>query len=399
MSPGQETLVPPGALPGVARAGSVRADGETWLLGIETSCDETAAAVVADGRVVRSNVVASQVELHSRYGGVFPEMASRQHVRDITEVIELALADAGATFDDLAAIAVTHGPGLSGSLLVGVNAAKGIALARDLPLIGVNHLEGHLYSNWLHTGGRVRGPDDQCDDLADDPPFPHLALIVSGGHTDLVRVTGHHEYEVLGATLDDAAGEAFDKVARLLDLGYPGGPEIERIAADGDPDAFSLPIARTESPLDFSFSGLKTAVLRLVETTPRGERVPRADLAASFQAAAVGALVGRVQRALDAGPAKAVLVAGGVSANLALRAALEATVDVPVCFPPLELCTDNAAMIASAGYFAGDLADADKARDGDDRAAAGELDAPGDGTVRRGDGLDLDVLPGLKLGR
>jgi N6-L-threonylcarbamoyladenine synthase len=346
---------------------------ETALLGIETSCDETAAAVVSDGRVVLSSTVASQVELHARYGGVFPEMASRQHVRDIMPVVEAAMRDAGAEWGDLAAIAATHGPGLSGSLLVGVNAAKGISLARDLPLIGVNHLEGHLYSNWLHSDGRVRGPADPRDDEADDPRFPHVALIVSGGHTDLVHVTGHGQYELLGATLDDAAGEAFDKVARLLGLGYPGGPAIERAASGGDPSAYSFPVARTASPFDFSFSGVKTAVLRLVEQESRTGGVATSDIAASFQAAIVTALVGRIRRALEAKPATAVLVAGGVSANGSLRAALSGAVDVPVRFPPPALCTDNAAMIAAAGYWACDAGDVDR--------------------------LDLDVLPGLKLGR
>jgi N6-L-threonylcarbamoyladenine synthase len=346
--------------------------GARLILGIETSCDETAAAVVADGRVIVSNVIASQVELHARYGGVFPEMASRQHVRDIVPVVELALSEAGAAWDDLSALAVTYGPGLSGSLLVGVNAAKGIALGRSLPLVGVNHIEGHLYSNWLH------------DDVGrGDPVFPHLALIVSGGHTDLVFVRDHGDYDVLGSTLDDAAGEAFDKVARLLGLRYPGGPEIETLARDGDPEAYELPVASTDSAYDFSFSGLKTAVLRLCQrrgfdaaAVAAGEAQLDegfvADVAASFQAAVVTALVGRVQRAARDLPAAEVLVAGGVSANHALREAISSAVGVPSRFPPLILCTDNAAMIAAAGHFA---------------SARG-----------RRDGLDLDVVPGLRLG-
>jgi N6-L-threonylcarbamoyladenine synthase len=346
---------------------------ETWILGIETSCDETAAAVVADGRVVRSSVVASQVALHAPYGGVFPEIASRQHVRDVTPVVEQAMTEAGAAWRDLAAIAVTYGPGLSGSLLVGVNVAKGLAMATGRPLVAVNHLEGHLYSNWLHTGGVIRRPDTARDDAAHDPAFPHLALIVSGGHTDLVHVRGHGDYTVLGATGDDAAGEAFDKAARMLRLGYPGGPAIEQAAEGGDPDAFRLPIGRTEGELDFSFSGLKTAVLRIVQGfEDEGSAVPVADLAASFQAAVVRALVGRLQRALARWPAEAVLVAGGVSANRALRHGLTCALDVPAVFPPLALCTDNAAMIAAAGFWA----------------------------WQRGDraGLGLDVVSGAHLG-
>lgn len=349
------------------------------VLGIETSCDETAAAVVAHGRVVLSNVVASQSALHAPYGGVFPEVASRQHIRDIGPVIRQALAGAGVGLDDLAAVAVTHGPGLAGSLLVGVSAAKGLALARGLPLVGVNHMHGHLYSNWLHIGGRIRAPrdvpagfDPTTARWADDPPFPHVLLTVSGGHTDLVHVRSHGDFQMLGATLDDAAGEAFDKAARMLGLGYPGGPAIEAAAAAGGHPAIRLPVADTPSPLDFSFSGLKTAVRRRVEAAAaRGEPIPVAALAAGFQAAVVDALVGRVRRAVAAVPAEAVLVAGGVSANTALRSALTAAVDLPVRVPPLALCTDNAAMIAAAGHFA---------------LCAG-----------RRDGLDLDVEPGLTM--
>jgi N6-L-threonylcarbamoyladenine synthase len=341
------------------------------ILGIETSCDETAAAVVAAGRVVCSNVVASQARLHARYGGVFPEMASRQHIRDIVPVIREALAVADASWADLAAIAVTTGPGLSGSLLVGLNTAKGLAIARGLPLVAVNHLEGHLYSNWLHSDGHIHTPSDGRE--IEDLPFPHLALIVSGGHTELVRVRGHGDYVVLGRTLDDAAGEAFDKAARLLGLGYPGGPAIEAAARVGDPQAHPLPVAVTASPLDFSFSGLKTAVRRVVEgAAATGTPLPMADIAAAFQQAVVRALVGRVQRALAVGADRAVLVSGGVSANVALRQALGDAVDVPVRVPPLALCTDNAAMMAAAGYWA---------------FRRGQL-AP----------LDLDVDPGARLG-
>jgi N6-L-threonylcarbamoyladenine synthase len=281
------------------------------VLGIETSCDETAAAVVMDGRIVCSNVVASQVELHARYGGVFPEMASRQHIRDITPVIQAAMGQAGVGWDDLAAIAVTRGPGLAGSLLVGVNVAKGLSMARGLPLVGVNHMEGHLYSNWLHVDGQMRMAQDVMsgeaadfvDAWPDDPPFPHLLLTVSGGHTELVHVRGHGDYVLLGATLDDAAGEAFDKAARMLGLGYPGGPAIEHAAAGGDPTAIRFPVADTAMPLDFSFSGLKTSVLRRVQASEAaGLDMPVADIAAGFQDAVVRALVGRVRRALGEVP-------------------------------------------------------------------------------------------------
>jgi N6-L-threonylcarbamoyladenine synthase len=344
------------------------------ILGIETSCDETAAAVVADGRVVHSNIVASQVALHAPFGGVFPELASRQHIRDITGVVSDALVSAGAAWTDLDALAVTVGPGLSGSLLVGVNAAKGMALATGLPLLGVNHLEGHLYSNWLHDGRRVRGPLDPPADPADDPPFPHLALVISGGHTDLLLVSGHGVVELLGATLDDAAGEAFDKAARMLGLGYPGGPALERAAAAGDPQAFRLPVATTASPFDFSFSGLKTAVLRLVQAADQSGLPPRtADIAASFQEAVARALVQRARAALRSTAARALLVAGGVSANEVLRRQLREAVEVPVWCPPPVLCTDNAAMIAAAAFWR-------------------HLARPGDGgQVAEDSGLGLDV--------
>ncbi|MCB0216549.1 MAG: tRNA (adenosine(37)-N6)-threonylcarbamoyltransferase complex transferase subunit TsaD [Caldilineae bacterium] len=348
--------------------------GGALILGIETSCDETAAAVVDASRVVRSNIVASQAELHAAYGGVFPEMASRQHIRDIWPVVRAAMDQAGVDWQDLAGIAVTRGPGLAGSLLVGVNAAKGLALARGLPLIGVNHMAGHLYSNWLHSAGRIRVPSLARPESEDPgPPFPHLLLTVSGGHTEIWQVRGHGDLERLGGTLDDAAGEAFDKAARMLGLGYPGGPAIEAAARAGDPSAFALPVAETEGRFDFSFSGLKTAVLRQVETIEAaGEPLPVADLAASFQAAVVRALVMRLRRALKAREARAVLVAGGVSANGALREALAAAIDRPLWIPPLALCTDNAAMIAAAGWWA---------------FVGGQRD-----------GMDLDVDPGLRLG-
>jgi N6-L-threonylcarbamoyladenine synthase len=355
------------------------------ILGIESSCDETAAAVVEDSYLVRSNIVASQAELHAQYGGVFPEMASRQHVRDIAPVIQRAMDEAGAGFDDLTAIAVTHGPGLAGSLLVGVNAAKGLSLARGLPLIGVNHMEGHLYANWLHVRGKIRSPEhlealreeaeSQGVALVDPPPaFPFLLLTVSGGHTELLHVKGHGDYERLGQTLDDAAGEAFDKAARMMGLGYPGGPEIERIAAQGDPESIRLPIAATAGRLDFSFSGLKTAVLREVQRAENaGQSLAVADISASFQHAVIQALVGRVKRALKVREARGLWLAGGVSANQALRDGCAAALDIPVGAPPRALCTDNAAMIAAAGHWA---------------AVAGRID-----------GMDLDVVSGLRLGR
>jgi len=350
------------------------AQGRRLILGIETSCDETAVAVVEASRVVHSNVVASQAELHAAFGGVFPEMASRQHIRDIWPVIEAGMSEAGAGWHDLAAIAVTRGPGLAGSLLVGVNTAKGLSLARGLPLIGVNHLEGHLYSNWLHVDGAIRGPQSVGEIEDPEPPFPHLLLTVSGGHTELWQVRGHGDYERLGGTLDDAAGEAFDKAARMLGLGYPGGPEIQRAAEAGNPAAITFPVANTAGRFDFSFSGLKTAVLRTVErASASGEALPVADIAASFQDAVVRALVGRLRRALQVREARAVLVAGGVSANTALRAALEDAVDRPLWIPPLELCTDNAAMIAAAGWWS---------------FVGG-----------RRDGLAMDVVPNLRLGQ
>ncbi|MBN1440791.1 MAG: tRNA (adenosine(37)-N6)-threonylcarbamoyltransferase complex transferase subunit TsaD [Anaerolineales bacterium] len=319
---------------------------EVRILGIETSCDDTGAAVVADGVRILSNVLLSQSELHARYGGVFPEMASRSHVETIEPAVRRALEEAHLTVGELDAVAVTRGPGLAGSLVVGVNAAKGLALAADLPLLGIHHLEAHIHSLWL---GREE------EDL-----FPALCLIVSGGHSDLYVMEGHGRYRRLGGTLDDAAGEAFDKVARLLGLPYPGGPAIEEAARDGDPESIRFPRAWLEDSWDFSFSGLKTAVLREVRRlqpdiaagvdapTP-GLPVP--NLAAAFQAAVVDVLAQKTVKAARETAAKEILVAGGVSANQALRGALQRTAPCPVRVPPLELCTDNAAMVAAAGYF------------------------------------------------
>ncbi len=314
------------------------------ILGIESSCDETAAAVIENGRTLLSNVVASQADLHARYGGVFPEVASRQHIQTIYAVVESALQQSHLSLMDVDAIAVTRGPGLAGSLVVGLNTAKGLALANDVPLIGVNHLEGHIYSAWVlmgNSGGSTPAPQ-----------FPLLALLVSGGHTELNLMTGHLTYKRLGKTLDDAAGEAFDKVARLLDLPYPGGPSIQKAAESGNPNAFSFPRARLEGSWDFSFSGLKTAVLRTVrELQSERSVLPVEDLAASFQAAVVDVLFSKTLAAAKAYGAQEILVAGGVSANRALREAFLAQTEFPVHIPPLSLCTDNAAMIATAGYF------------------------------------------------
>ncbi|MFW6135763.1 MAG: tRNA (adenosine(37)-N6)-threonylcarbamoyltransferase complex transferase subunit TsaD [Chloroflexota bacterium] len=342
----------------------------TRLLAIETSCDETAAAVVAEGRQILSNVVASQVELHAEYGGVFPEMASRAHVEAIVPVIEQTMEKAHLGFGDLDAVAVTYGPGLAGSLIVGVNAAKGLALGRGLPLVGVNHLEAHIYAHWLEVegDGAARG----------ELTFPLLSLLVSGGHTELTLMRDHGDYEYLGGTLDDAAGEAFDKVGRLLGLPYPGGPEIERVAENGRPQAFDFPRAwlddgpSASGSYDFSFSGLKTAVLREVEKysdRPRGRLL--ADLAASFQAAVVDVLSAKAARAAAEFGVTALLLSGGVTANQTLREAATARVEVPVYYPPIFLCTDNAAMVGACGhrhFAAGDRA-----------------------------GWDLDVVAGLRL--
>jgi N6-L-threonylcarbamoyladenine synthase len=314
------------------------------VLGIESSCDETAAAVIENGRALLSSVVASQIDLHAQYGGVFPEVASRQHIRSIYTVVEQALQQAHLSLSDINAVAVTRGPGLAGTLVVGVNAAKGLALAANLPLVGVNHLEGHIYSSWVYPA-----------DLPTPPPapeFPLLALLVSGGHSELNLMTGHLTYQRLGSTLDDAAGEAFDKVARLLGLAYPGGPSIQKAAANGDPQAFPFPRARLEGTWNFSFSGLKTAVLRLVREFESTNRpLPVEDVAASFQTAVVDVLVSKTIAAARAHKARQILVAGGVSANKALRETFLAQTEFPVHIPSLSLCTDNAAMIAAAGYF------------------------------------------------
>jgi len=308
-------------------------------LGIETSCDETSAAVVEAGEKVLSNVISTQIPVHRRYGGVVPEIASRQHVEAIVPVVETALQDAQIGWDDLSHIAVTAGPGLVGALLVGLSYAKALAYSLSLPLVGVNHLEGHIYANFL----------------AHQVQLPLLCLVVSGGHTDLIYMPDHGQYESLGHTLDDAAGEAFDKIARALGLPYPGGPEIERLAREGNPQAFGFPRAWLEpDSFNFSFSGLKSAVLNeLHRFEQKGCSVPVADVAASFQEAVVEVLVAKAVAAAQAKEVPILYVAGGVAANGYLRTSLTqvaAEHGIEVRFPPLRLCTDNAAMIAAAGY-------------------------------------------------
>jgi N6-L-threonylcarbamoyladenine synthase len=364
------------------------------ILGVETSCDETAAAVVADGRRVLSSVVSSQIELHRRHGGIVPELAARQHVTAIVPVIAQALSEARVEREDLDAIAVTQGPGLAGSLVVGLNAAKAMAYALDRPLVAVNHLEAHIYANWLLDATRE----------AEQPAFPIICLLASGGHTELILMSGHGRLRHLGRTLDDAAGEAFDKCARLLGLGFPGGPAIQEAAQQGNPAHFSLPRAWLTGTYDFSFSGLKTALLRLSEpyrlsvaseestagatghaTAPFREHLPPsyapdapiADLAAAFQEAVVEPLVAKTATAAADFAANTVILAGGVAANALLRQRLRTEVarrcppTTAVIFPPLAYCTDNAAMVAAAAAW----------------------------SIRRGDqtGLEADVYPRLSI--
>ena len=325
----------------------------TTILGIESSCDETSAAVVVDGKTMLSNVVASQIDIHAQYGGVFPELASRAHVEMISPVVEQALNDANITPAQLDAVAVTRGPGLVGSLLVGINYAKGIALTANKPLLGINHLEGHVYSLWLTEPFRPI-------------VFPVLVLIVSGGHSELLLMRDHGDYKRLGGTIDDAAGEAFDKVGRLLELPFPGGPHIEKAARRGNPRAYDFPRAKRDSTFDFSFSGIKTAVMREVTVQPSSKQgrergaekramlrsdVSVNDVAASFQDAVTDILAEKTARAAEKYGATEVFIAGGVSANQALRQKMRTQTELPVRYPPLSLCTDNAAMIAAAAYF------------------------------------------------
>ena len=314
---------------------------DVLILAIESSCDETAAAVVKNGREVLSNVINTQIAIHTEYGGVVPEIASRKHIENINPVIRKALEDAGVTLDDIDAIGVTYGPGLVGALLVGVAEAKAIAFAKNKPLVGVHHIEGHISANYVEN-----------KEL--EPPF--VALVVSGGHTHLVKVNDYGEYEIVGRTRDDSAGEAFDKVARAIGLGYPGGPKIGMLAKEGNPDAIEFPRAHVDdAPYDFSFSGIKSAVLNYINSANmQGKEINRADVAASFQKAVVDALVSRAVRlAKECGMDK-LAIAGGVASNSALRAAIQeacANNNIGFYSPSPILCTDNAAMIGAAAYY------------------------------------------------
>lgn len=335
---------------------------EVKILAIESSCDETAAAVVVNGREVRSNIIASQIDLHTIYGGVVPEIASRKHVENINYVIQEALDTANVTLEDIHAVAVTYGPGLVGALLVGVAEAKAISYARKLPLIGVHHIEGHISANYIEN-----------KDL--EPPY--ICLVVSGGHSHLVKVTDYGEYEVLGRTRDDAAGEAFDKVARAIGLGYPGGPKIDKLSRLGNARAISFPRANiADHPYDFSFSGLKSAVLNyLNQCEMKGGTYHQADVAASFQQAVVDVLTEHAMMAMKETGMKKLAIAGGVASNTALRQAMKERCeecDIAFYYPSPVLCTDNAAMIGAAGYY---------------EYLKG---------VRHG--LDLNAVPNLKLG-
>ncbi len=332
------------------------------ILAIESSCDETAAAVVVNGRDVRSNVISSQIALHTLYGGVVPEIASRKHIEKINQVIEQALKDADTTLDEIDAIGVTYGPGLVGALLVGVAEAKAISYAKNIPLVGVHHIEGHICANYIEN-----------KEL--EPPF--LCLVVSGGHTHLVKVADYGKYEILGRTRDDAAGEAFDKVARAIGLGYPGGPKIEKVSHEGNPHAMEFPRAKIDDgPYDFSFSGLKSAVLNYLNGCQmKGIEIVQADVAASFQKAVTDVLVANAMKAIDEFKMDKFAIAGGVASNGTLREAMrEACAKKGVAFyhPSPIFCTDNAAMIGVAAYY--------------------------DFLAGKRDGLDLNAIPNLKLG-
>ena len=334
---------------------------EIKILAIESSCDETAAAVVVNGRDVRSNVISSQIALHTLYGGVVPEIASRKHIEKINQVIEQALSDASVTLDDIDAIGVTYGPGLVGAL-VGVAEAKAISYAKNIPLVGVHHIEGHISANYIEN-----------KEL--EPPF--LCLVVSGGHTHLVKVLDYGKYEILGRTRDDAAGEAFDKVARAIGLGYPGGPKIEKVSHEGNPHAMEFPRAKIEDgPYDFSFSGLKSAVLNYINgCNMKGIEVVQADVAASFQKAVTDVLVANAMKAIDEFKMDKFAIAGGVASNGTLREAMREACEkkgVKFYHPSPIFCTDNAAMIGAAAYY--------------------------DFLAGKRDGLDLNAVPNLKLG-
>ena len=342
------------------------------ILGIETSCDETAAGVVEDGRILRSNIISSQADLHSRYGGVVPEVASRQHVRDLTPVLEQAVESCGLGLEDVDVVAVTYGPGLAGSLITGLNAAKAIAYTLGKPLIGVNHLEAHIYASWLTPANP-----------AEDPGFPLACLVASGGHTDLLLMEGHGDYRLVGRTRDDAAGEAFDKAARILGLGFPGGPEIQRVS-NGALGEFSLPRAWMRDTHDFSFSGLKTALLHQAqdrgvyladsEVTPQDEATVALvrELASAFQESVVDVISAKLVDMARKYAVKGLVLGGGVIANARLREEIMRRSPLPVIIPPPILCTDNGAMVAACAYF----------------------------QHQRGEQwpMDLDVDPGLPLG-
>ena len=340
------------------------------VIGIETSCDETAVAVVADGKYLLSNSIASQSDLHAAHGGIVPELASRQHIRHISRIASQAVDDAGLGWKDIDAVAVTHGPGLAGALIVGVNTAKGIAASLGIPLLGVNHLEGHVYAAWLDKAMvQLTPPEVQ---------FPLMCLITSGGHTDLIVMAGHGQFNLIGQTRDDAAGEAFDKVARVLGLGFPGGPEVQRVARPGN-RAGHLPRAWLRGTEDFSFSGLKTATLNKAKSlglypSPEGGADPGlvAELAASFQDSVVDVLVTKTVSAAKRYGCRGILLGGGVAANALLRQEIEVQSPLPSVIPPAPLCTDNGAMIAACAWYS---------------LTSGKRSS-----------LDLDILPSLRLG-
>ena len=348
----------------LSRINKSKAAGEVTILSIESSCDETAAAVTVNGRQVLSNTIYSQIDLHTIYGGVVPEIASRAHIEKINQVVQKALDDAGKTLDDIDVVAVTYGPGLVGALLVGVNFAKAVAYAKNLPLVGVHHIKGHVCANYI-----------EYPEL--EPPF--LCLVASGGHTHLVKVLSYTEYEIIGRTRDDAAGEAYDKIARAIGLGYPGGPKVEKAAHQGNPHAFEFPRAKiAENPYDFSFSGVKSAVLNTINSYKmKGQEIDakfQADIAASFQQDVIDTMRERVLLALGEFGISKFAMAGGVASNQTLRTALkEAVEDAGAAFycPSPVLCTDNAAMIGAAGYF--------------------------EYINGRRDSLNLNAVPGLKL--
>lgn len=340
----------------------LESEKEIKILAIESSCDETAASVVRNGRIVESNVISSQIELHKLYGGVVPEIASRKHIEKINQVVQAALDEAGCTLDDIDAIGVTYGPGLVGALLVGVAEAKAIAYARNLPLVGVHHIEGHISANYIEHPNL-------------EPPF--ICLVVSGGHTHLVCVKEYGKYEIIGRTRDDAAGEAFDKVARAIGLGYPGGPKIDKLSKEGNPEAITFPKAHVaDAPYDFSFSGVKSSVLNYINSCEmKGITYNQADIAASFQKAVIDVLVEHSMKAVDEYGLKQFAIAGGVAANSGLREAMKQACEakgITFSYPSPIFCTDNAAMIGAAAYY---------------EYLAGTRH-----------GLDLNAVPNLKLG-